>query len=209
MRSHLLLSIFMLATSVVAETSRVAHNHVQQKDSLPGRATTTHAAINERTVADLAIAAGGALTSLGFFAVTGQYYLKTYGKRSDGQKGGMLTKGPSQPPSEMETTKRADPYPVILGGICVILSGGGLAANSLAHVKLLNTFGSPKKQTRRDFINLQERGKLDAVNPNTLGKGLELLAASVAMLSIPLTFANIMAIGQKPNSPAKDSSPKH
>ncbi|CAD6887913.1 unnamed protein product [Tilletia laevis] len=200
MRSRLLVTAFMLATSFVSGTS----NHVHQ-DTFPSESTADPpTAIKARDWADLAIAATGFATSLGFLGVTGQFYMKTYGKRSTDQEDErhrvfpLIFRLPQAPASLPEVSKRADPYPVILGGLCIVLSGSGLAATSIAHVKLLNVFGS--KKTRRDMPDLDRRVDIDKISPDTLAKGLELLATSVSMLSIPLIFGNVMAIGRKPDN---------
>ncbi|KAK0536537.1 hypothetical protein OC834_001148 [Tilletia horrida] len=174
-------------------------------------------ALHSRDMMDLIISAGGAIASLGYLGVTGQYYAKTYGRRDSGgaeqDRTGVYLKT-IQRRSDIDLGKRTDYYPIYIGTMAVILSAGGLTANSIAHMKLKESAladAAAHKSSKRDgaygdggstiLAPLHERGAGKTqvfTNSVALAKGLELMAASVSMLAMPLTFGNIMAIGRKP-----------
>ncbi|KAK0569513.1 hypothetical protein OC861_000886 [Tilletia horrida] len=157
--------------------------------------------------ADFALTTSGTLVSLGFLVVTGGYYSKTFGRRSP------LKIDATSPPDNPDASEKMfvtreigvfggkDFYPLIINAVGIVLSGAGLAATTLAHLKMEKQYHPhPQSSHASRLVNLdsatsEKRGLVDTMlkSPN-LPKAIELLAGTVSLTSIPITFENVMAI---------------
>ncbi|KAL9935373.1 hypothetical protein V8E36_005721 [Tilletia maclaganii] len=180
---------------------------------------------DKRSWIDLATSAAGAATSIAFLGVTGQYYYKTFGKRSS--KGGcrlplvqdqiMTSTCSDTSPSSDIAARGPDTYPAVLGSLMVLLSAAGLTANIIAHHRLeaidahkpthkLLTQRSELKHRSPGWVTEAKREQVEMLSKaaplratsDTVAKTLELLATSVSFLSVPFMFANVFAIGKQP-----------
>ncbi|KAK0551553.1 hypothetical protein OC845_002133 [Tilletia horrida] len=179
---------------------------------VPSPARSTEVAVQPRADwADFALTTSGTLVSLGFLVVTGDYYSKTFGRRSP------LKIDATSPPDNPDASEKTiatreigvfagkDFYPLIINAVGIVLSGAGLAATTLAHLKMEKQY-HPHPQSSHasrlvdlDSATSEKRGLVDTMlkSPN-LPKAIELLAGTVSLTSIPITFENVMAIGEKP-----------